>query len=580
MKQNNINAIRTSHYPPHPDLVELADELGFWLMVECDLETHGFVLVNWRNNPTDDPRWQPAYLDRIERTVERDKNHPSVIMWSLGNEAGTGRNLETMAEWIRGRDPCRLIHYEGEPDACYTDVYSRMYTGYDELDAIGRRAEGVTADGVHDERRRGLPMILCEYGHAMGNGPGGLADYQALFDKHPRLHGGFIWEWIDHGITQLTPAGERYFAYGGDFGEPVHDGNFVIDGLVFPDRTPSPGLLEAKAVFPPVRIAVDLGTRTISVQNRHHTASTDAYRFSWRVEDGGVLVAEGALAMPAVPAGGTGRGQLSRGADCQHGIRTRGRTVAHRHRVAGRRHPVGCCRPRDRVRPGSAERAGSGGAASAPPGRLATGAATATAGQARARSPWDAPSSRPAPANCAGWLGYPVHSATLDFWRAPTDNDAGPSGGRSPTRGAGRAWIAGTRDHHGSVRRGRTVHPAEDRARGRRLRLPGRSDLERRSAAGRRLPAVHPGRAGRDLALPAAEDRAAARARRGHRGRELVRPRPGRGLPGHAPGHSGRAVQPRRSARSPPRMSGPRRTATACTPAACSLSGPRARAWP
>ena len=131
-------------------------------------------------------------------------------------------------------------------------------------------------------------MILCEYGHAMGNGPGGLAEYTELFDRHPRLHGGFIWEWIDHGITRLTPAGERYFGYGGDFGERVHDGNFVIDGLVFPDRTPSPGLLEAKAVFSPVRITIDPGARSITVANRHHQAGTQAYRFTWTVEDDGV----------------------------------------------------------------------------------------------------------------------------------------------------------------------------------------------------------------------------------------------------------------------------------------------------
>jgi beta-galactosidase len=307
MKQHNINAVRTSHYPPDLRFLDLCDEYGLLVIDECDLETHGFALANWRGNPSDDPRWRPAFLDRIRRTVERDKNHPSVIMWSLGNEAGTGGNLETMAGWIRGRDTSRLIHYEGEHDAFYADVYSRMYTGHDELDAIGRRQEGVTADSEHDERRRALPMIMCEYGHAMGNGPGGLAEYQALFDRHPRLHGGFIWEWIDHGITRVTPAGERYFAYGGDFGEPVHDGNFIVDGLVFPDRTPSPGLLEAKAVFAPVRITIDPGTRSVSVENRHHTAGTGAYRFRWTVEDGGMLVAEGELRVPAVPAGGTGR---------------------------------------------------------------------------------------------------------------------------------------------------------------------------------------------------------------------------------------------------------------------------------
>jgi beta-galactosidase len=301
MKQHNINAVRTSHYPPDPRFLDLCDEYGLLVIDECDLETHGFALAGWRANPSDDPRWRPACLDRIERTVERDKNHPSVIMWSLGNEAGTGRNLEQMAGWIRARDPGRLIHYEGEPDAFYTDVYSAMYADYGELDAIGRGAEPVTANPEHDEHRRRLPMMLCEYGHAMGNGPGGLAGYAELFDRHPRLHGGFIWEWIDHGIAQLSPAGEPYFGYGGDFGERVHDGNFVIDGLVFPDRTPSPGLLEAKAVFAPVGIAIDPAARTISVRNRQHSAGLHAYRFGWTVEDGGVPVAAGGLEMPNAP---------------------------------------------------------------------------------------------------------------------------------------------------------------------------------------------------------------------------------------------------------------------------------------
>jgi beta-galactosidase len=137
----------------------------------------------------------------------------------------------------------------------------------------------------------------------MGNGPGGLSDYQELFDRHPRLHGGFIWEWMDHGIAQTTPAGERYFAYGGDFGEPVHDGNFVIDGLVFPDRTPSPGLLEAKAVFAPIRIMIDPARQRITVENRQHTVSTEDLAFTWKVEDGGIFVAEADLELRPVPAG-------------------------------------------------------------------------------------------------------------------------------------------------------------------------------------------------------------------------------------------------------------------------------------
>jgi beta-galactosidase len=419
MKRHNINAVRTSHYPPDPRFLDLCDEYGLLVIDECDLETHGFALVNWRDNPGGDPRWLPACLDRIQRTVERDKNHPSVIMWSLGNEAGTGGNLEKMAEWIRGRDPGRLIHYEGEPGSCYADVYSRMYAGYEELDAIGRRQEGVTANPEHDARRRRLPMILCEYGHAMGNGPGGLAEYQALFDRHPRLHGGFIWEWIDHGITQTTPAGERYFAYGGDFGEPVHDGNFVIDGLVFPDRTPSPGLLEVKAVFSPVRITIDPGTRSISVENRHHTVSTGAYGFSWTVEDGGMPVAEGTLEVPAVPAGGTLRVGFSQalidsvasGPEDERWL-TVTASLAGDAPWAAAGHEIAFAQAR------------LGQPAAEQPGPLVLAAAAVPAGERSGQLVL----------GCAVLDGdtgelrrlgqLAVHSASLDFWRAPTDNDA------------------------------------------------------------------------------------------------------------------------------------------------------------
>jgi beta-galactosidase len=434
MKQHNINAVRTSHYPPDPRFLELCDEYGLLVIDECDLETHGFALVNWRDNPSDDPRWQPAYLDRIQRTVERDKNHPSVIMWSLGNESGTGRNLEKMAEWIRGRDPSRPIHYEGEPDACYTDVYSRMYTGYDELDAIGRHQEAITADSEHDEHRRHLPMILCEYGHAMGNGPGGLGEYQALFDRHPRLHGGFIWEWIDHGISQTNSAGERYFAYGGDFGERVHDGNFVIDGLVFPDRAPSPGLLEAKAVFSPVRITIDPVARTISVENRHHTVGTEAYRFCWRVEDGGVLVAGGALNLPVVPAAGVGRvgfppalidsmtpePEDERWLTLTASLAADTSWAAAGHEIAFAQAQLGQPAPEHPEQPDRPAAGATMVTVGGRPDELAVGCAVLDAETGELRR--------------LGRLA--VHSASLDFWRAPTDNDVLTAGG--PVAGAWR----------------------------------------------------------------------------------------------------------------------------------------------
>ncbi|MGP3985153.1 glycoside hydrolase family 2 TIM barrel-domain containing protein, partial [Streptomyces sp. KR80] len=214
MKQHNINAVRTSHYPPHPAFLDLCDELGLWVIDECDLETHGFHAVGWRRNPVDDERWTPALLDRAARMVERDKNHPAVIIWSLGNECGTGRGLTAMAEWIRDRDPDRPIHYEGDLSCKDTDVYSRMYADHAEVELIGQRAEAPWGDAELDARRRSMPFVLCEYAHAMGNGPGGLSEYQRLFTTYERCQGGFVWEWIDHGIARHTGDGEPWFAYG------------------------------------------------------------------------------------------------------------------------------------------------------------------------------------------------------------------------------------------------------------------------------------------------------------------------------------------------------------------------------
>ncbi|MGW3097534.1 glycoside hydrolase family 2 TIM barrel-domain containing protein [Streptomyces sp. NPDC001102] len=291
MKRHNLNAVRTSHYPPHPAFLDLCDELGLWVIDECDLETHGFTEQAWRDNPVDDDRWTPALLDRAERMVERDKNHPSVVIWSLGNEAGTGRGLSAMAEWIHGRDSSRLVHYEGDWNCRDTDVYSRMYASHAEVEAIGKDLDG----GTH--KRRELPFILCEYGHAMGNGPGGIADYQRLFESYDRLQGGFIWEWIDHGVTHA----ELGYAYGGDFGEELHDGNFVCDGLIFPDRRPSPGLLEFKKVIEPVSLEPSDGT--VRVTNKQDFADLSAFAFEWSYQVDGETVESGALAVPALGPG-------------------------------------------------------------------------------------------------------------------------------------------------------------------------------------------------------------------------------------------------------------------------------------
>ncbi|MFJ9558532.1 glycoside hydrolase family 2 TIM barrel-domain containing protein [Streptomyces fuscichromogenes] len=399
MKRHNINAVRTSHYPPHPAFLDLCDEFGLWVIDECDLETHGFTEQAWRDNPVDDDRWTPALLDRAARMVERDKNHPSVVIWSLGNEAGTGRGLTAMSEWIHGRDPSRLVHYEGDIDCRDTDVYSRMYADHAEVERIGRGLDG----GTH--RRRQLPFILCEYGHAMGNGPGGLADYQRIFESYDRLQGGFIWEWIDHGIKD-----DRYeYAYGGDFGEELHDGNFVCDGLVFPDRRPSPGLVEYKKVIEPVRIEGD--GATVRVTNKQDFADLSALDFEWSYQVDGETVESGSLGVPALAAGESAEVKLPEppvatgGGETQWTVRAllaadtgwgpRGHVVAWgQFPVSGRRSP---------------SFAASGGPAVCDDGLITLGPAVFDARSGALRSVGS----------------VPVTGLRLDVWRATTDNDDG-----------------------------------------------------------------------------------------------------------------------------------------------------------
>ncbi|MFI7643470.1 glycoside hydrolase family 2 TIM barrel-domain containing protein, partial [Nonomuraea sp. NPDC049400] len=314
MKQHNINAVRTSHYPPHPAFLDLCDELGLWVMLECDLETHGFEQTRpepWQRNPSDDPQWREAYVDRIQRTVERDKNHPSVISWSLGNEAGDGQNLEAMAAWIHQRDPSRPVHYEGDRLARYVDIYGEMYRTPAVVHRIGqgRLRPGEmfypATDGAGDpadEPRNSKPFIYTEFAHAMGNGPGGLAEYMRLCEQHPRVQGGFVWEWMDQGLRSTDALGREFFAYGGDFGEDLHDGNFICDGLMFPDRTPSPGMLEYQKVNEPV--VIEAGSpRHISIRNRYAFLDLSHLRFTWSLSREGIPIAGGPLALPQVAAG-------------------------------------------------------------------------------------------------------------------------------------------------------------------------------------------------------------------------------------------------------------------------------------
>jgi beta-galactosidase len=304
MKRFNVNAIRTSHYPPHPRLLDLADELGFWVVLECDLETHGFDKVDWVGNPSDDPAWRKVYLDRIQRTVERDKNHPSIVIWSLGNEAGTGSNLAAMSAWVHARDTERPVHYEGDHTGEYTDIYSRMYATVPEIEQIGAdnaRSTLMNCTPAQSARQRTKPFVLCEYAHAMGNGPGALDQYQALVHAYPRVHGGFVWEWRDHGLLATAPDGTPYYGYGGDFGEVVHDGNFVMDGMLLSNDVPTPSLHEFKAVVQPIRF--DFNGDKLALTNLRHSADTSDLRFRWRVEHDGIPVDHGELEVPVLAPG-------------------------------------------------------------------------------------------------------------------------------------------------------------------------------------------------------------------------------------------------------------------------------------
>lgn len=401
MKQHNINAVRTSHYPPHPAFLDLCDELGLWVIDECDLETHGFVDLEWRNNPVDDERWTPALLDRAARMVERDKNHASVIIWSLGNECGSGQGLSAMAEWIRGRDPERLLHYEGDLSCKDVDMYSRMYPTHAEVELIGKRAEEPWADAGLDAGRRAMPFIMCEYGHAMGNGPGGLSEYQRLFERYERCQGGFVWEWIDHGFAHP----EHGFAYGGDFGEELHDGNFVCDGLLFPDRTPSPGLVEYKKVIEPVRIGPGSVPGSFTVTNGYDFAGLAHLDFVWSHEVDGALVGSGTLVVPELVPGASAEVTPDARGD---GLWTVRAVLAEDTAWGVRGHVVAW---------GQAEVAAQAAAPAPVAGeRPVRGEGVITLGP----GVFDAATGMP-----VRLADIAVQGLRLDVWRAPTDNDNG-----------------------------------------------------------------------------------------------------------------------------------------------------------
>ena len=311
MKQFNVNAVRTSHYPNAEAWYDLCDAYGLYLVDETNLEAHAFLHTLCR-----DPRYAAQFVERGLRMVERDKNHPSVIVWSLGNESGYGPNHDAMAGAIRGRDPSRPLHYEGATwawDETYTPIPRGLLSDpasrsgkrasdlicpmYPPIDALVRWAE---ADDPGDRR----PMILCEYSHAMGNSNGSLGDYWDAFETHHGLQGGFIWEWCDHGIARTTADGRPYMAYGGDFGDTPNDLNFCCDGIVSADREPHPALWEFKTLAQPLAGRwIDAEAGRIEIRNKRDFTSLADLVCTWSLEVEGRAVASGVLPRLDTPPG-------------------------------------------------------------------------------------------------------------------------------------------------------------------------------------------------------------------------------------------------------------------------------------
>lgn len=297
MKQHNVNTVRTSHYPNDSRFYELCNRYGLYVIDETDLETHGFARVGDWSQLANDPDWTAAYLDRIVRMVERDKNHPSIIIWSLGNESGYGANQDAMYAWVKERDPSRPVHFETQLDrenpSPATDMLSTMYPTVEE----------VIRQGAKDEPK---PYFLCEYAHAMGNGPGSLKEYWEAIRASKRNIGGCVWEWSDHGIRQFTDDGVEYFAYGGDFGDYPHDGVFCIDGLTSPDREPHPSLIELKKVYEPLAFeAVDPASGTFRLTNRRYFTPLTDLDLTWHLHTAGRIVATGRLDGDVAPGAST-----------------------------------------------------------------------------------------------------------------------------------------------------------------------------------------------------------------------------------------------------------------------------------
>lgn len=297
MKQNNINAVRTSHYPQPPLWYDLCDRYGIMLVDEANIEAHGLGVWNIseeakKTHPGHAAMWHDAILDREKSLVERDKNHPSVIVWSLGNETSNGVNFIESYDWIKGRDNTRPVQFEQAGEGRNTDIVCPMYPEYDRIADYAARAEATR------------PYIMCEFAHAMGNSTGNFQELFDLIRSNPKLQGGFIWDWVDQGFRTKDENGREYWSYGGDYGATgyTHDENFCINGLVDPDRTPHPGLSEVKKVYQDIRFSSsDPASGAVTVENHFPSRSTEGYDFSWELLRDGRVVDSGTFAAVVAP---------------------------------------------------------------------------------------------------------------------------------------------------------------------------------------------------------------------------------------------------------------------------------------
>ena len=439
LKRHNFNAVRLSHYPNDERWYDLCDEYGLYLVDEANIESHAYYDQICR-----DPRWASAFLERGMRMVLRDKNHPSVIVWSLGNESGYGPNHDALAGWIRSFDPSRPLHYEGamrpprgqgrhtlesvKGGRGVTDIVSTMYPPVDLLAAW--------AESTEDDR----PFIMCEFSHAMGNSNGSLSDYWAAIERYKGLQGGFIWDWVDQGIEAFDSAGRKYWKYGGDFGDSPSDRDFICNGLVFPDRGVKPVLAECAKLFQDISASSEHPlTGRIAVRSRLYFTRLEGIDLRWTIQVEGESLLSGTLALPGIEPGESVDLDLAfpwterRAAASREAKPSCSWNSSCGSRAPGRPPAIGSPGSKFRCPPGPGQNIASGRgsmpSASVLPRRRSSSPRRAATRRDRRERMESAPTRRPfllrasfppCPASGGELLVSPL---VMNLWRAPTEND-------------------------------------------------------------------------------------------------------------------------------------------------------------